>query len=60
MGAFGGALVLLLLLIFSEFKNSKFCFSEVKLGLIPAMIAPYILNSIGYKHTKSYFNRRTI
>ena len=36
-------------------ENAKFCFSEVKLGLIPAMIAPYILRNIGYKKTKSLF-----
>ncbi len=54
--AFGGALGIIAATDFSlSLKNSKFCFSEVKLGLIPAMIAPYILNSIGYKHTKKLF-----
>jgi methylglutaconyl-CoA hydratase len=28
-------------------QNAKFCFSEVKLGLIPAVISPYIVKAIG-------------
>ena len=36
-------------------KDAKFCFSEVKLGIIPAMIAPYILRNIGYKQAKNLF-----
>ena len=41
----GGALGIILATDFAiSFKESKFCFSEVRLGLIPAMIAPYILS----------------
>lgn len=29
--------------------NAKFCFSEVKLGLIPAVISPYVIQTIGPK-----------
>lgn len=29
--------------------DAKFCFSETKLGLIPAVISPYIIQSIGKK-----------
>lgn len=28
-------------------QQSKFCFSEVKLGLIPAVISPYVIKAIG-------------
>ncbi len=35
--------------------EAAFCFSEVKLGLIPATIAPYIIRSIGYSATRRYF-----
>lgn len=35
--------------------NTHFCFSEVKLGLIPAIISPYVLESIGLKKTKQLF-----
>ena len=54
--AFGGALGVIAASDFSiSTEKSKFCFSEVKLGLIPAMIAPYILRIIGYKTTKQLF-----
>ena len=54
--AFGGALGIIAASDFSlSMETSKFCFSEVKLGLIPAMIAPYILRSIGYNTTKKLF-----
>ena len=36
-------------------NTSKFCFSEVKLGLIPAMIGPYVLRTIGFSHSKKLF-----
>lgn len=36
-------------------KESRFCFSEVKLGLIPATISPYILRRLGYANTLRYF-----
>ena len=35
--------------------ETQFCFSEVKLGLIPAIIAPYIIRSIGYGLARRYF-----
>ena len=54
--AFGGALGVIAVSDYSlSFKKSKFCFSEVKLGLIPAMIAPYIVRSIGLRETKKLF-----
>lgn len=35
--------------------NAKFCFSEVKLGLIPAVISPYIIKAIGERNSKWLF-----
>lgn len=36
-------------------EDARFCFSEVKLGLIPATIAPYVLRRLGYQATRRYF-----
>ncbi|MBS0289989.1 MAG: enoyl-CoA hydratase/isomerase family protein [Proteobacteria bacterium] len=36
-------------------ENAKFCFSEVKLGLIPAIISPFIINAIGARAARAYF-----
>ena len=35
--------------------TAHFCFSEVRLGLIPAVISPYILKAIGERQTRRYF-----
>jgi methylglutaconyl-CoA hydratase len=35
-------------------NDSAFCFSEVKLGLIPAVISPYILQAIGARQAQRY------
>lgn len=35
--------------------NCSFCFSEAKLGLIPAVISPYIVEAIGLRQTKRLF-----
>ena len=35
--------------------TATFCFSEVKLGLIPAVIAPYIKQVISTRHIQRYF-----
>lgn len=29
--------------------NSRFCFSEVRLGLVPATISPYVVRALGYR-----------
>ena len=34
--------------------EAKFCLSEVRLGLIPAMISPYLLRAIGERHARRY------
>jgi len=36
-------------------KLSKFCLSEVKLGLIPATISPYVIDAIGKRLARRYF-----
>jgi len=36
-------------------KNANFSLSEVKLGLIPATISPYVLKAIGERHAKRLF-----
>ena len=35
--------------------NAHFCFSEVKLGLIPAVISPYVIKAIGARAAKWLF-----
>jgi methylglutaconyl-CoA hydratase len=35
--------------------GTKFCLSEVKLGLIPAMISPYVINALGERQSRRYF-----
>ena len=36
-------------------EAAAFCFSEAKLGLIPAAISPYVVNAIGERHARRYF-----
>ncbi len=36
-------------------SDALFSFSEVKLGLIPAVIGPFIINKIGESHTRALF-----
>ena len=36
-------------------KLSRFCLSEVKLGLIPATISPYVIDAIGARLARRYF-----
>lgn len=36
-------------------EDTKFALSEVKLGLIPATIAPYVLAAIGSRYARRYF-----
>ena len=35
--------------------NAKFCLSEVKVGMVPATIAPYVARTIGEKAARRYF-----
>ena len=36
-------------------ERASFCLSEVKLGLIPAVISPYVLAAIGPRQARRYF-----
>lgn len=35
--------------------EARFCLSEVKLGLIPAMISPYVIGAMGRQQARRYF-----
>ncbi|QFU04908.1 2,3-dehydroadipyl-CoA hydratase [Pseudoalteromonas sp. THAF3] len=54
--AFGGALGLIACCdIALADSSAKFCLSEVKLGLIPAVISPYVINAMGERNARRYF-----
>ena len=54
--AFGGAVGLASCCdIVVASNKASFCLSEVKLGLIPATISPYVVNAIGLKASRRYF-----
>jgi methylglutaconyl-CoA hydratase len=54
--AFGGAIGLVACCDMAiGSKLSKFCLSEVKIGLIPATISPYVINAIGARASRRYF-----
>jgi len=36
-------------------ERASFCLSEVRLGLTPATISPYVVNAIGARHARRYF-----
>ncbi|WP_152206295.1 enoyl-CoA hydratase-related protein [Marinobacter changyiensis] len=36
-------------------EQARFCLSEVKLGLIPAVISPYVVRAIGERQARRYF-----
>jgi methylglutaconyl-CoA hydratase len=53
-GANGGALGIVACAdIVISTQNCKFSLPEVKLGLIPAMVAPYIIQKIGVSHARN-------
>ena len=54
--AFGGAVGMVAccdIVVASD--QSRFCFSEVKLGLIPAVISPYVVKAIGSRSAHKLF-----
>ncbi len=54
--AYGGGVGLIAACDFAVASaSSTFCFSEVKLGLIPAVISPYVIKAIGERLTKQLF-----
>lgn len=54
--AFGGAVGLIACadMAFAN-QNATFCLSEVKLGLVPAVISPYVISAIGARNASRYF-----
>lgn len=54
-GAYGGAVGLAAAadLVIAQ-KEAVFCLSEVKLGLIPAVISPYVINAIGQRQMRRF------
>src|SRR5690606_12690846 len=36
-------------------ENASFCFSETRIGLIPAVISPYVIEAIGARQARRYF-----
>ena len=54
-GAFGGGVGLAAACdIVIAAESARFALSEVKLGLIPAVISPYLIRAIGERHTRRY------
>ena len=54
--AFGGALGLVSCCdIAVAEQGASFCLSEVKIGLIPAVISPYVMRAIGERASRRYF-----
>ena len=54
--AYGGGVGLIAACDFAIASNkAKFCLSEVKLGLIPAVISPYVVRAMGERASKRYF-----
>lgn len=54
--AFGGALGLISCVdIALAEQNASFCLSEVKIGLIPSVISPYVIRAIGERACRRYF-----
>lgn len=54
--AYGGALGLICTCdIAIASKSARFCLSEVRLGLIPAVISPYVIRAMGVRQARRYF-----
>lgn len=54
--AFGGAVGLVACCDMAvAAERASFCLSEVKIGLIPATISPYVINAIGQRAARRYF-----
>jgi len=54
--AFGGALGLICAADMAvTADNARFCLSEVKLGIVPAVISPYVVRAMGARQANRYF-----
>jgi methylglutaconyl-CoA hydratase len=55
-GAFGGGAGLVAACDYCvALANARFCFSEVRLGLTPATISPYVIEAIGARQARALF-----
>ena len=54
--AYGGALGLVACCdIAIGVKSAEFAFTEVKLGIVPAVVSPYVVSAIGHRNAKRLF-----
>jgi methylglutaconyl-CoA hydratase len=55
-GAFGGAVGLLACcdIVIAE-NNARFAFTETRIGLVPSIISPYVIQAIGERQARRYF-----
>ncbi|WP_372653781.1 enoyl-CoA hydratase-related protein, partial [Alcanivorax borkumensis] len=54
--AFGGALGLICAADMAvAADNARFCLSEVKLGIVPAVISPYVVRAMGARQANRFF-----
>ncbi len=54
--SFGGGLGIIACCDFAiASEDTYFAFNELRLGIIPAIIAPYIINAVGVRKAKQYF-----
>ena len=54
--AFGGALGLICAADMAvAAENARFCLSEVRLGIVPAVISPYVVRAMGPRQANRYF-----
>jgi len=54
--AFGGALGLICAADMAvAADNARFCLSEVKLGIVPSVISPYVVRAMGARQANRYF-----
>lgn len=59
--AFGGGCGLVSAVDFGiAVEKTKFCFSETKLGLIPATISPHVVAKIGVGNARAYFTTSVV
>ncbi len=55
-GCFGGGVGLAAAcdIVYAKQNSATFCLSEVKLGLVPAVISPFVISKIGAQHFRNY------
>jgi methylglutaconyl-CoA hydratase len=59
--AFGGGVGLISACdLVISLKSAKFSFSEVRLGIVPATISPFVLRKIGFANAKVYFQSGSV